>query len=232
MVRSIVLEAAALTQFTALFAAVALAFLANGLQGTATGVRAEIEGMPPSVAGVFGGSFIGSLFAPGLIQSVGYIRCFTALAWLGSAFAHSFPILVDPAIWIALRIAAGACFVGMLIVTENWLNAGSSRAVRVTRHKDEQAEVFRAAICDMNSYRPLAWGARGQPHDRQPAGALRYMAGRPRFFAVSIGELVSPGEGKPQPSTDLYKRACRGSWEQCFWAYFVEKLFLDRSLNC
>src|SRR6056297_1414214 len=122
-------------QFTALFAAAALAFLGNGLQSTLTGVRASAEQMPNQTIGLVMSSFflgylVGSLLAPHLIQRVGHIRTFAAFASTASGLALAFPIFVDPAVWIGLRLLNGACFAGMLIIVESWLNAGSSSAVR------------------------------------------------------------------------------------------------------
>lgn len=122
---------AAFARPTALFTAVALAFLGNGLQGTVVSVRASLEGMPDAAIGLmmssfFLGYFGGSILAPRIIQQVGHIRSFAALASIASGLALALPIFPNPVAWIALRLASGACFAGMLIVVESWLNAAAS----------------------------------------------------------------------------------------------------------
>ena len=119
----------------ALFAAVALAFLGNGLLGTLVSVRATLEGIGDAVIGLimssfFLGYFAGSVIAPRIIQRVGHIRSFAALASIASGLALALPIFVDPLAWVALRLASGACFAGMLIVVESWLNAAAPTHLR------------------------------------------------------------------------------------------------------
>ena len=63
--------------------------LANGLQGTLLGLRATMEGFSTFTTGImmsgyFIGIFIGSFLAPKLVQRVGHIRVFSALASLAS----------------------------------------------------------------------------------------------------------------------------------------------------
>ena len=63
--------------------------LANGLQGTLLGVRAGIEGFSTFTTGIlmsgyFVGMFIGSLVTPVLVNRVGHIRVFSALASMAS----------------------------------------------------------------------------------------------------------------------------------------------------
>jgi MFS family permease len=122
-------------QLGALLLAVAFAFLGNGLLGTVTGLRASAEGMPSEAIGVIMSAFFlgfigGSLMAPRLIQRVGHIRAFAALASLASAGSLALAIVVSVPAWIALRLALGACFSGMVIVVESWLNAGVPSARR------------------------------------------------------------------------------------------------------
>jgi hypothetical protein len=120
------------TPLAALFAAVAFGYLGNGLLGTATGPRASLKEMPTSLAGIampafFVGYAAGSVLAPRLIQGNGHIRSFAALASVASLL---FPILVSVPVWIAFRRILGACFAGILIVVESWMNAGAARQSR------------------------------------------------------------------------------------------------------
>lgn len=120
---------------TALLLAVALLVLGNGLQATLVGVRGGIEGMAEETIGLvmsayFVGFVLGSIYVPSLIQRVGHIRTFAALASVASAAALGFAIFVGPIPWLLLRAVTGACYAGMVIVTESWLNAGTTRSHR------------------------------------------------------------------------------------------------------
>jgi MFS family permease len=122
-------------QSSALLAAVALLTLGNGLLSTLVGVRGGLEGMAQATVGAvmsafFAGVVVGSMRTPRLVRAVGHIRAFAALASIASAASLGFVLVVEPVMWIALRAAAGACYAGMVIVVESWLNAATDRARR------------------------------------------------------------------------------------------------------
>jgi MFS family permease len=109
--------------------------LANGLQGTLLGVRAGIEGFSTfdtgiMMSGYFIGMFIGSLVAPILVNRVGHIRVFSALASLASISILFHGVYIDPWIWMAMRIITGISFAGFYVVTESWLNDRASNETR------------------------------------------------------------------------------------------------------
>jgi len=109
--------------------------LANGLQGTLLGVRAGIEGFSTfntgiMMSGYFIGMFIGSLVAPILVNRVGHIRVFSALASLASISILFHGVYIDPWIWMAMRIVTGISFAGFYVVTESWLNDRASNETR------------------------------------------------------------------------------------------------------
>ena len=111
--------------------------LANGLQGTLLGVRAGIEGFSTFTTGIlmsgyFIGMFIGSLVTPVLVNRVGHIRVFSALASLASISILFHGVYIEPWIWMAIRIITGISFAGCYVVTESWLN---DRADNETRGK-------------------------------------------------------------------------------------------------
>ena len=111
--------------------------LANGLQGTLLGVRAGIEGFSTFTTGIlmsgyFVGMFIGSLLTPLLVNRVGHIRVFSALASLASISILFHGVYIEPWIWMAMRIVTGISFAGFYVVTESWLN---DRADNETRGK-------------------------------------------------------------------------------------------------
>lgn len=119
----------------ALLASVALLVLGNGLQQTLIGLRAGVEGYTEETVGVmmsayFVGFVLASIHAPRVIQQVGHIRAFAAFASAVSAIALCFAIFVSPTVWIVLRILQGACYAGMIIVVESWLNASAEASWR------------------------------------------------------------------------------------------------------
>ena len=120
---------------TALLVGVALLVLANGLQATLVGVRGGQEGMVEEIIGLvmsayFVGFALASIYVPKIIQMVGHIRTFAALASISSAAALGFAIFVGVVPWVILRAVGGACYAGMVIVAESWLNAGTTRSRR------------------------------------------------------------------------------------------------------
>ena len=109
--------------------------LANGLQGTLLGVRAGIEGFSTFTTGVmmsgyFVGMFIGSLLAPKLVNRVGHIRVFSALASLASISILFHGVYIDAWIWWSMRVLTGISFAGFYVVTESWLNDRASNETR------------------------------------------------------------------------------------------------------
>jgi MFS family permease len=109
--------------------------LANGLQGTLLGVRAGIEGFSTFTTGImmsgyFIGLFIGSLIAPRLVNRVGHIRVFSALASLASISILFHGVYIDPWMWMAMRVVTGISFAGFYVVTESWLNDRASNETR------------------------------------------------------------------------------------------------------
>lgn len=111
----------------ALLLGVAFLMLGNGLQSTLLGVRGAIESFSAIQIGLFmsgyyAGFAVACLFGAAIIERVGHIRTFAAFASLASAAAIVHAVLVDPWSWIALRALTGACFAGLYMVIESWLN--------------------------------------------------------------------------------------------------------------
>lgn len=109
--------------------------LANGLQGTLLGVRAGVEGFSTfstgiMMSGYFIGMFAGSLLAPILVNRVGHIRVFSALASLASISILFHGVYIDPWLWMGMRVITGICFAGFYVVTESWLNDRASNETR------------------------------------------------------------------------------------------------------
>ncbi|MDG5493810.1 MFS transporter [Niveispirillum sp. BGYR6] len=124
-----------LATLAALLLGFGLLQLGNNLQGTLLAVRGGLEAFSPTQVGLIGSGFsiglvLGSLTAGTLIQSVGHIRTFAALAALASASALLHVMLVHPVAWIGFRMVTGLCFAGLLMSVESWLNASATPAVR------------------------------------------------------------------------------------------------------
>lgn len=112
-----------------------LLMVGNGMQGTLLGIRGEIEGIPTTqlslvMAGYFGGFVVGSRVVPGLIQRVGHVRVFAALASLISAVLIVYAAAPNWIAWTVLRLLIGFCFCGVYITAESWVNASAANETR------------------------------------------------------------------------------------------------------
>lgn len=109
--------------------------IGNGLQGTLLGVRASIEDFSTLTTGIimslyYAGFLAGSWLVPKLIQKVGHIRVFAALASLASTTVLFHGVFSDPAVWGAVRIFTGFSYAGLFIVIESWLNQATTNKTR------------------------------------------------------------------------------------------------------
>lgn len=66
------------------------------------------------------GALIGSAVTPRLIERVGHVRSFGALASLCSIASIVHLITTDPWNWGAMRFLAGLCFPGLYVIAESW----------------------------------------------------------------------------------------------------------------
>src|SRR5262249_11350821 len=92
-------------------------------------------GFATSVIGVvmscyYLGYMAGSIGTPRMVQRVGHIRVFAALAALASVAILIQSVWVSPVLWGALRVVSGFCFAGIYVVAESWLNSHSSNENR------------------------------------------------------------------------------------------------------
>lgn len=111
----------------ALLLGMLMLMLGNGLQGTLIGVRATSEAFATNtigliMSGYFIGFLAGSRLTPVFIRQVGHLRVFAALASLASVSILVHSILVEPWVWMLMRLVTGFAFAGIYIVTESWLN--------------------------------------------------------------------------------------------------------------
>lgn len=119
----------------ALLLGMGLMMVGNGLQGTLLGLRANMEGFATFTTGImmsgfFVGIFIGSMIAPKLVQRVGHIRVFAALASLVSIAILIHALYVNPATWTLMRLLTGLGYAGLYVVCESWLNDRASNETR------------------------------------------------------------------------------------------------------
>jgi MFS family permease len=121
----------------ALLVSMCIVMVSNGLQGTLLGLRATFEGFDTAttgfvMAGYFAGFAGGSLIATRLIQRVGHVRVFAALASLASIAPLIHVMFIDPYVWFGGRLLTGFSYAGIYVVCESWLN---DRATNETRGK-------------------------------------------------------------------------------------------------
>lgn len=115
----------------ALLLGMMLLMVGNGVQGTLLGIRGTLEGFSTFelslvMSAYFVGFLGGSRLAPMMIRRVGHVRVFAALGSFISALLILFPVLADPWVWMALRVAIGFCFSGVYVTAESWLNNAAS----------------------------------------------------------------------------------------------------------
>ena len=125
----------AVTSVWALLLGIGLLMLGSGLQGTLLGVRATMAGFPTTVTGIvmagyFMGFLIGSTLTPRLVQRVGHIRVFGAMASIASIAPLIHAVAVDPVVWTAMRVLTGFAYASLYIVAESWLNDRSTNETR------------------------------------------------------------------------------------------------------
>jgi MFS family permease len=118
-----------------LFFGLLLIMSGNGLQVVLLGTEATGAGFSKVttgfvMAGYFLGIFCGSILVPRLLDNVGHVRVFGAMAALASAAVLVVAALVNPLVWALMRIITGFCFAGMYIVCESWLNNQSTNETR------------------------------------------------------------------------------------------------------
>jgi len=115
------------TSFTALFSAVFMMLMGVGLLGTLLSLRMTQTGFSTQVTGFvlaayFIGLLIGSLTCQRLIQRVGHIRAFAALASVITATVMLHAMYISAPFWCVLRFISGFAQIGLYMVIESWLN--------------------------------------------------------------------------------------------------------------
>ncbi len=119
----------------ALFLGMLMLMVANGLLVTLLSIRGTGLGFSPLTISIMQacyplGALIGTVTVPLMIEKVGHIRVFSALASMVSVAAIIHLLTSDAISWSAMRLLAGMCFPGLYVVTESWLNAKTENRIR------------------------------------------------------------------------------------------------------
>ena len=77
------------------------------------------------MSGYYVGYIAGGWICPILIRRVGHVRCFASFAALSAALTLAFGMVVDPWVWLVLRVFNGLALMGIYMVIESWLNERS-----------------------------------------------------------------------------------------------------------
>ncbi len=111
-----------------LLAGVALLLLGHGLLNTLLTLRGVAEGYSTGMIGLlmsayFAGFLVGTWLAPSLIRRIGHIRTFSFYAALAATVVLLHVMIVNPWVWLVLRLMYGIALVTLYMVIESWLNA-------------------------------------------------------------------------------------------------------------
>ena len=109
--------------------------LGNGMISILLGLRSRLEGFSTQttgfiMAGFFVGMLMGALYAMRVVAVVGHIRAFAAFASIMSVAVLAHVLHVDPVTWFVLRVVAGFCMAGMVMVVESWVNERATNKMR------------------------------------------------------------------------------------------------------
>jgi len=107
--------------------AVAILLCGNGILITLISLKANAIGWSATTIGLlgtayFGGFLVSSIYAPRLIDLVGHVRVFAALASLSAISALMLILVEDQYVWMASRAIAGFCIAGLFTAIESWIN--------------------------------------------------------------------------------------------------------------
>ncbi len=124
-----------LFSFVALFAAVLVLMLGNGLFGSFLSLRMVVEGFSEQtigliMAGYYVGLVSGSFFCQRLIQRVGHVRAFAVYAAVNTVAVMLQALYIGPLWWGVLRVVSGVTMTGIYMVVESWLNECASPQTR------------------------------------------------------------------------------------------------------
>lgn len=122
---------------SALIASLILLISGNAFLTTLLGVRLSIEEFDTATIGrilVFYsvGFVAGTVYTGPIIQRVGHIRAFAALAAILAAAVLVHPIAVETSLWGFLRALAGFVMAGLMVVIESWFSSKADNSNRAS----------------------------------------------------------------------------------------------------
>jgi MFS family permease len=112
-----------------------LLLFANGLQSLLIAWRGSEEGFATLLIGAITATYylgfvIGCVHITPLIRGIGHIRTFSAMASISTATIILCGLVVDPWMWMVLRLLNGYCLAIVFGVIESWLNAKVDNSIR------------------------------------------------------------------------------------------------------
>ncbi len=124
-----------LSTLATLLAGMTLIMIGAGLQGTLLGVRGILAGFETGTIGFvmaayYIGFLLGSILAPRLIDRVGHIRVFAAMASIASLAPLIHAVAVLPWVWSLMRLLTGVALASIFVIAESWLNDRSDNESR------------------------------------------------------------------------------------------------------
>jgi MFS family permease len=125
----------AVTQIGVVILATSGVQLAVGFFGTFISLRVPLENFTATVSalvlsGYFAGYTIGAVCCTRIIERVGHIRAYAALASLAVMATAVMPLVTNGLAWLLLRAVIGFGCAGLFITTEGWLTAKATPAER------------------------------------------------------------------------------------------------------
>lgn len=125
----------AVTQIGVVILATSGVQLAVGFFGTFISLRVPLENFTATVSalvlsGYFAGYTIGAVCCTRIIERVGHIRAYAALASLAVMATAVMPLATNGLAWLLLRAVIGFGCAGLFITTEGWLTAKATPAER------------------------------------------------------------------------------------------------------
>jgi MFS family permease len=111
-----------------LLGGIALLLLGNGLLNTLLTLRGVAEGYSSGLLGLlmsgyFVGFLLGTWLSIPLIRRIGPIRAFAFCAAVAASAALLHVLIINPWVWLVLRVLYGMALIAIYVAIESWLNA-------------------------------------------------------------------------------------------------------------
>lgn len=81
-------------------------------------------------AGFSAGFLVGCIWAPHLVARIGHIRAFSVFAAAMAALTLGFSLGIDLYLYTGIRLVSGACFAGLLTVSDSWISGETEKSIR------------------------------------------------------------------------------------------------------